>query len=262
MGFETRLTGRHSPARFAFDRASVKPRSAFIRARKVEAKYAMQLRKIAQHVGDIIAGFPPGDADSDGLINAALARYSGTIGDWATSVAARMIAEIEQRDAAAWRIASAQMGRALRKEIESAPTGEILRARLAEQVRLIKSLPLEAGERVHKLTLEGIINGTRAREIAAEIQESGEVTKARATLIARTEVSRTATELTAARAQYIGSTHFIWRTAGDSDVRASHKALNGGVFRWDQPPECDPGHHALPGAIWNCRCYPEPVITD
>lgn len=173
-----------------------------------------------------------------------------------------MVTEVAQRDERSWFKIADQMGRGLRQEIANAPVGEVMRVRQAEQVKLITSLPREAAERVHHMTREGIVRGWRADQIAAEIMKTGDVTKARADLIARTEVGRTSTLLTQARAEHVGSTHFIWRTAGDSDVRASHKALNGKTFRWDDPPECDPGHHALPGAIWNCRCFAEPVIPD
>ncbi|MFX5937705.1 phage head morphogenesis protein, partial [Acinetobacter baumannii] len=81
----------------------------------------------------------------------------------------------------------------------------VLQELLAEQVDLITSIPREAGQRVHELTLKGLEDSTRASEIAKEIMRSGEVAKSRAMLIARTEVSRTATSLTQARAQFVGS---------------------------------------------------------
>ncbi|MFG1399845.1 phage head morphogenesis protein [Roseixanthobacter pseudopolyaromaticivorans] len=240
------------------------PKAAdFKRSRKEEARYGRQLRQIAKHIDDLTrAIYQPGDTEAASTLESLLRRYSETIAPWAEAVASRMIAEVDARDRETWNRAARQMGDQLRNDLRHSPTGGVVRTRLSEQVTLIKSLPLEAAQRVHELTVEGIANGTRAKEIAAEIMRSGEVSKARATLIARTEVSRTATELTRARALHVGSTHFIWRTVGDSDVRPTHKALNGKVFRWDDPPECDPGHHALPGAIWNCRCYPEPIITD
>jgi SPP1 gp7 family putative phage head morphogenesis protein len=246
----------------AFDKVRPTPKSAFIRARKVEEGYARQLRKVAQHVGDIVKGlYDPAKPHATSAIDDALKRYSSTIEGWASSVGNRMVTEVAARDKAAWMEVSRRMGKGLREEIETAPTGAVLRQRLADQVKLITSLPTDAAERVHSLTLEGITQGRRASEIATEIMRSGDVSKSRATLIARTEVSRTATELTKARAQHVGSTEFVWRTAGDSDVRPSHRALNGKTFRWDQPPECDEGHHALPGAIWNCRCFADPVIS-
>lgn len=247
---------------FALDRASPSLKSVFVRAQKLERQYAIQLRKVAKHVGDIVSGFDLDGFSGAALIRTALERYAQVLAPWAQAVGGRMVAEVAARDERAWMRVSAQMGEGLKREIATAPTGKVMRDRMAEQVRLITSLPREAGDRVHELTLRGITEGARAKEIATEIARTGEVTSARATLIARTEVSRTATLLTQARAEHVGSTHFIWRTAGDSDVRASHRALNGKTFAWNEPPECDPGHHALPGAIWNCRCYPEPVIPD
>lgn len=196
------------------------------------------------------------------MLQAVMARYAATLTPWAEAVSRRMVTEIAARDERAWVRVSQQMGQALKREIATAPTGEAMRTAMASQVKLITSLPTEAAQRVHDLVIAGISEGRRADAIAEEIARTGEVTKSRATLIARTEVSRTATELTKARAEHIGSTHFIWRTAGDSDVRPSHKKLNGQTFRWDEPPECDPGHHALPGCIWNCRCFAEPILPE
>lgn len=134
--------------------------------------------------------------------------------------------------------------------------------RLADQVSLIKSLPSNAAQWVRDITLSGISGGKRPDVVAKQIMESGQVSKSRATLIARTEVARTATEITKARALHAGSTQFKWVTAGDSGVRPSHRKLDGKIFRWNSPPECNPGYHALPGAIWNCRCFPAPVFDD
>lgn len=254
------LCGCGNPARrFTADRKASGP---VLRARRAEASYARDLRKLARHIGDLVAAFPAGDPAALPQMRDALERYGQAIAPWALAVAGRMLAEVAAREAAGWAETTRAMGRALREEIRNAPTGEVLRAQLAEQVELITSLPREAAERVHRLTLKGLETSERASEVAREIMRTGEVTEARARLIARTETSRTATLLTRARAEYVGSEQFIWRTSGDSDVRPSHRRLNGRAFRWDDPPECDPGHRALPGAIFNCRCYPEPVLPE
>lgn len=235
----------------------------FQRSRKVERSYVAQLRRLAAHIDQLVRGvFNPGQIETAGPLERLLRRYAETAKPWAEAVAGRMVAEVAARDRSTWMEVSRKMGRALRKEIETAPTGALMRQRLDDQVTLITSIPKEAADRVHRLAREGILQGTRPAEIAKEIMRTGEVSESKATLIARTEVSRTATELTRARAEHIGSTHFIWRTAGDSDVRPSHAKLNGKVFRWDDPPECDPGYRALPGGIFNCRCFPEVVVPD
>lgn len=194
-----------------------------------------------------------------------LRRYAEALNDWAEATALRMLRDVEAVDRAQWATLSAEMSAELRREILNAPTGQLMRERLAEQVTLIKSIPLEAAQRVHDLTLRGLETSSRGEDIRQSILASGNVAASRATLIARTEVARTASLLTQARAEFVGSTHYVWRTSGDSDVRTGHRAMNGKVFRWDDPPEVEENgrymrHH--PGQIWNCRCYPEPIIPD
>jgi SPP1 gp7 family putative phage head morphogenesis protein len=111
--------------------------------------------------------------------------------------------------------------------------------------------------------MEGLSNAGRASEISAEIMRSGHVAKSRADLIARTEVGRAAATITQARAEHVESEGYIWRTAGDSAVRERHKKLAGKFFKWDEPPVTgENGERSLPGAIYNCRCYPEVVLPD
>jgi SPP1 gp7 family putative phage head morphogenesis protein len=146
------------------------------------------------------------------------------------------------------------MSRALAQEIEAAPTGAILRQLQQEQVTLIKSLPLQAAERVHEAAQRGLLNATRGEDIVADIMRTGRVTRSRAECISRTETSRVASNLTEARARYVGSSSYLWRTAGDADVRHDHKELNGKKFDWNNPPIADKraGVRAHPGTIYNC----------
>lgn len=232
-----------------------------VRASRAERQYQSSLSQVARQVGSIINGFPPGDPAAEPTITTMLDRYADLLNDWAVSTASKMLVEVNQQDRKAWAVMTENMSKALREEIRNAPTGQVMQGLLAEQVTLIKSIPLDAAKRVHELTLQGIEDGTRASEIAKEIQRSGEVSESKAKLIARTEVARTASTLTEARARSVGSEGYIWRTSGDSDVRHSHAEMNGKFVRWDSPPTLDKmtGHA---GCFPNCRCYPEPVIPE
>lgn len=233
-----------------------------LKAGKIERHYIRQLRKIARHVGDIIHAFPTDDPSVEPLIRRTLEGYGETITGWATHTAQKMLDDVSRQDEDAWRERSRDMALWLRDEIRNAPTGQLMRELLDDQVRLIKSIPLDAAQRVHRLTLEGVQNASRAKEIAAEIKRSNDVAASRATLIARTEVARTSSKLTEARAIHIGSDGYIWRTSGDSDVRDSHRKMNGKFVRWDTPPTLTDGTTTHAGQIYNCRCYCEPVIPD
>lgn len=229
-----------------------------------EAEYQRQLLQVARRVGAVIDMLAPGGAtaESSAAISRLLERYAETLTGWAATAAAKMLHSVAKQDRKAWMAHSKEMGRQLTTEINETPVGELFRARLAKQVELIKSLPLEAAQRVHDLTTEALIDGRRANELAVEIGRSGEVAASRARLIARTEVSRTASMLVETRAQGAGSEGYIWRTAGDGDVRDSHKEMNGKYVRWDTMPTLSDGTRTHAGQIYNCRCYPEAVIPE
>lgn len=251
--------GRHR------DRAQAKSARATLRlAKALTEKYGRQLRKIARHIDDIVRGFDAGSEAGRRAIQAHLQRYSATLAPWAEANADRMLAEVAAADGKRWRRLSAEIGRGIEREIQSAPVADAFARMKADQVRLITSLPSEAAERVHSLVVEGLSKGVRSDEIAAQIYETGSVSRSRADLIARTEVSRAATTFQMSRAQHVGSPGYIWRTSEDSDVRHDHRLLAGKVFRWDDPPVADrrTGAKAHPGCIYRCRCYAETLLPD
>lgn len=231
-----------------------------VKTGRIEQRYALQLRKVAEQVGSIISPFTPGDMSAVPTIEQLLKAYSDMLKGWATQTASNMLMDVALRDEQAWQLMAKELSRGLREEIRNAPTGRVMRQLLADQVDLIQSIPLEAAQRVHRLTLQGLEDSTRAKEIAAEIRNSTGVAESRSVLIARTEVARTSSVLTQVRAQHIGCTHAIWRTAGDSTVRKSHREMNGKVFALDKPPRLSDGQEVFPGQTFNCRCYMEPIV--
>jgi SPP1 gp7 family putative phage head morphogenesis protein len=230
-------------------------------ARAAESSYNTRLRQVAKQIDVIIKGLAPdGIVRDDGVLKA-LRGYSEVIEPWAQSVARYMLADVSKRNAKAWKEQGNDIASALLTELSHSHTGHVFFQLQQQQVALIQSLPLDAAQRVHRLTQEALISSARASTVAAEILKTGQVSKARATLIARTEVSRTASNLTQARAQFAGSLGYIWRTSGDSDVRSTHKRMNGKYVPWGTPPQTDANldpYHA--GCGPNCRCYPEPVL--
>lgn len=242
-------------------RETQRQRERFAKARRAETQYAVSLRKVARQVGEFVNAFNFTEPSAVARLKALLDRYAEIITPWARTTATRMLHDVSRRDLSAWAKQSRYMARSLEAEIRSAPTGVAMRSLLEENVKLITSLPIEAGRRVQKIAVESITTGARASELAKEIMKSGEVTKSRANLIARTETGRAASTLTMVRAESIGSVGYIWRTARDSDVRPSHKKMEGQVVEWDKPPTLD-GLTGHAGAIPNCRCYMEVIVPD
>lgn len=226
---------------------------SFRASRRAELDYARRLRRVADRVAELVRS-----TDNLAELETLLRRYADTIEPWARSVARRMIADVDKRNERTWVELSREMSRSLREEIRRAPTGHAYATLMQQQVELIKSLPIEAAQKVHELAAESLLTGARPDEIAGRIEG---VTLSRANTIARTEVGRASTTLVQVRAQAVGSTEYVWRTARDSNVRLSHRAMEGKVVRWDSPPTIDnmTGHA---GALVNCRCFPQVLFPE
>jgi len=173
-----------------------------------------------------------------------------------------MHAEVGWRDLRAWAGLSRMIGRSLQQELTTAPTGRAFQEMLAEQVTLIRSIPLEAAQRVHERATQAMVEGTRFADLIGDIMETGGVAQSRAKLIARTETARTNSVLTQVRAEHVGSDSYIWRTAQDEQVRPDHAKLEGKTILWAEPPLAGPNQRYHAGQGPNCRCYPEPILSD
>ncbi|CCW31063.1 conserved hypothetical protein [Xenorhabdus nematophila F1] len=233
-------------------------------SRQAETQYRTSLQKIAQAVGEIVRNSYDGSNDSVTEIMDAMDSYSEIITPWAQRVAQRFALDINRHNEKEWRQRSQIISQELRYLVDNAPVGQVMRSIVEEQIKYIKSLPIEAADRVydiHNKAIEAVVTGGQHEPFAQEIANTGEVALSRAKLIARTELGRAQTALTQARALSVGSTGYIWRTADDGDVRHSHKEMEGEFVDWARPPTLD-GLTGHAGTIPNCRCYCEVIIPE
>ena len=131
-----------------------------------------------------------------------------------------------------------------------------------EQVNLIKTLPLRAGEVAQDMSRRiATETGERAETLIAKLQglRKGYPEYA-ARRLARTEVAKAQAAIVQIQSAELGIKQYVWRTVRDEAVRDSHAKMEGKVCDWDNPPEVEPGKRFHPGGIYNCRCYAEPVI--
>lgn len=146
-------------------------------------------------------------------------------------------------------------GVSLKNVVAKTNMEDLLKLKTAENVRLIKSIPEEHLNKIEQLVFEGVINKDPVGGMQKAIREIGGVTRSRAKLIARDQTSKLNGSLNKARQESMDIEEYTWRTAKDGRTRATHKANNGKVFRWDTPPAT--GH---PGEDVNCRCVPEAIV--
>lgn len=169
-----------------------------------------------------------------------------------------MFLQVEKEEWSQWRSVSQEIAEGLRMVSEATPVGRLANDIVYQQVQMMKSLPLEAGERVKEIqarAMQAVINGERPEQLYQMIMASGDVAASRARMIARTEIGRATGALTQARALSIGSEGYWWRIEG-AGTRPSHKKMKDKFVRWDNPPTLD-GMTGHAGCLPNCKCWSE-----
>jgi SPP1 gp7 family putative phage head morphogenesis protein len=83
-----------------------------------------------------------------------------------------------------------------------------------------------------------------------------------AQFIARDQIAKLNAKITESTQAAAGVTSYKWRSSRDQRTRTAHRALDGTIHRWDDPPVVDPktGRREHPGEDYQCRCVAIPVV--
>ena len=232
----------------------------------VENQYAAQLRKLAKYVQDLVSAHENDDGlieeDEYDSLTLSAGAYAKAIEPFASKIATQMIQQVSSRNYYDWMRASEALGVGLKRYISQMDLQHVYQERRLAQIALIKSLPTESAARAKDLSTQAYLGGRRPEEAARMISATGEVTRSRANVIARTETAKTNHDVTKYRSKGLGANQYKWQTAQDEVVRPAHRAMQGLIFDWDDPPTVgEEGEHG-PGDYPNCRCFGEPILDD
>jgi len=193
--------------------------------------------------------------------------YSDKLDVWSRKKLGTLLYQLNKQNEQQWWKIGNEIARLTKQKLESPSVWEILQKHLEDNVRLIKSIPEQAAQRVEKLIYENVITGTmRSSALIPEIMKIGNITHNRAQLIARTETAKINSDLVKIRSENMGVYWYVWRTSEDARVRSSHDVMKDVLVKWDDPPSPEEldglksygKYHA--GMTFNCRCYAEPLI--
>ena len=181
--------------------------------------------------------------------------------EYTTSLASRIVNKL----LGGYRRQYPQLYRLISKERRAT----MIQTQVLETASLIRSMPLNMAQEVSTQIANQHLKGVRATTLAAEILEKyPQLSKAKANLVARTEVARTNTMLLENDCHEVGIGWYIWRSTHDVRTRSSHNHMDGVVCSWSDPPNPEKlaktskdygSYH--PGCIFNCRCFPSPLVT-
>jgi len=132
-----------------------------------------------------------------------------------------------------------------------------------ETMQWIKKMRDDTLQQWTSQTLRQMAEGKGLPEILSEFDGMVEQRKGHAKMIARTQISTFNSLTSKARAQNLGITKAIWRTAGDERTRTCHQARDGKEYLLSEGlySSCD-GKTLLPGTDYNCRCTAIMIIPE
>lgn len=146
---------------------------------------------------------------------------------------------------------------------------DALRRWVDENIQKIKSIPNDTLGSMQKIILDGFREGKTITAIQKEIQKEYSVTRRNAQLLARDQIATLNAQISKLQQEDAGCSKYKWSSSKDSRVRDCHRALDGKIFSWDDPPEMwyetksgrvYTGRHCHPGEDIACRCVAIPVF--
>lgn len=122
-------------------------------------------------------------------------------------------------------------------------------------------------KRLRQQVMESVFTGNRMGSLVKTIKASYGVTSNKAKFLARQETNLLLSKLKETRYAEAGVKKYVWRCVAGSPkhpVRPAHKALNGKIFEFSDPPiTTEPGQPERrnnPGEDFNCRCFAIPIV--
>lgn len=246
--------------------------------KKVEAEYYQELKQISEAMKQIVnerllpaLKAKEGEYTSDGIIDDIMMifeaiRHAGSMKN-AIQIASEMVRLLDTNDREkVLHQLNSKIGVDLPAMFAKEGIEPIVRANIAKNTTLIKSIPEEFVKNIESIIYSGVTTGSTYKSIEEQIKGTEGIRSVfgklddRIKLIARNEVSSINGQINKTRMQNIGVTKFEWVTAGDERVRDSHAQLDGQVFDWNNPPTNERGEKIIPGSDFNCRCQSIAVI--
>jgi SPP1 gp7 family putative phage head morphogenesis protein len=140
---------------------------------------------------------------------------------------------------------------------------EILKASVAENVQLIRSISQQYLKNVQGAVMRSITTGRGLQDLVPYLHKQRSITLRRSRIIAMDQTRKAYGALSQKRMRNAGVKKFEWlHTGGSNEPRKLHQHLSGQIFSYDNPPIIDKttGERGFPAQLINCRCKAIPVL--
>jgi len=156
---------------------------------------------------------------------------------------------------------NANLGIDLDEVLKTDGLNSFVNAKTLESRGMIEKLKSETIAAYKQNTLRRMSAGSNLNDLFQQVKKDTGLKLKNGDLIARNELKAFNSELSKKRAENVGITKAIWRTAKDERVRSCHRFLEGKEFTVGKGLKCPDGRGPIePGEEINCRCVAEYIV--
>lgn len=199
------------------------------------------------------------------LANKLKAKFESLFARKAAGIAEKMVASTAQSSKTALHTSLKELsgGLSLKTDIFSGSLKTILKATVAANVDLIKSIPAQFLTDIQGVVFRAIQTGDGLADIVPKLREYEGVTLRRARNIALDQTRKAYNAINRERMVAVGIKKFEWIHSGAGQhPRELHMEMDGEIYSFDNLPIIDEktGERGIPGQAINCRCTMRPIV--
>lgn len=181
-------------------------------------------------------------------------------------LALSMVKESDRTSASAMHASLKELsgGLSFKTSVISGEMHDLMKAAVAENVGLIRSISQDYLTQVQGAVMRSITTGQGLKDLTPFLEKRKEITVRRARNIALDQTRKAYNALNEGRMRKIGVDQYEWlHTGGSQHPRPDHVAMSGNIYSIDNPPIIDQktGQRGKPGDLPNCGCRMRPVVT-
>lgn len=204
------------------------------------------------------------------LLDALKSKYDSLFAEIGESLSTKMVNQVSKESATNLHRSMSTLsgGMSIKSKIFDSDVGETIKASVAQNVGLIKTIQSQYLDKVSSAVFRSIASGNGLEDLQPYFETwYGENTR-KAKNVALDQTRKAYNSINADRMRHVGMNKFEWvHSGGGHKPREYHidpypAGLNGGIFDINDPPVIDPktGERGLPGHAPNCKCVMRPLL--
>lgn len=198
-------------------------------------------------------------------LNKLTERFTSLFAKKAKGLAESMVRDMERSTTTATHSSLQKLsgGLSLKTSIVTADMQDTVKAIIAENVGLIKSIPQTYLQQVNGSVMRSIAGGNGLQDLIPALEKYEGMTHRRAHNIALDQTRKTYNSIARDKMQALGVQKYRWNHSGGSNQpREDHIEMDGNVYSFTEPPVIDQrtGERGIPGQAPNCRCTMTPIF--